>query len=72
MGPMTLKTPIPSAQWLAALSPAPTMKARWAQARPSEARTWGGRRRRGVEERVAVGEVFFRAEEGQRGRDKEV
>lgn len=26
MGPTTLKTPTPSAQWLAALSPAPTMK----------------------------------------------
>lgn len=34
MGPMTPKTPTPSAQWLAAPSPAPTMKARWAQAGP--------------------------------------
>lgn len=64
---MTLKTPTPSAQWLAALSPAPTMKARWAQARPSEARTWGGRRRRGDEGRVVVGKGLCRGEEGQRG-----
>lgn len=34
MGPTTLRTPTPSAQWLAAPSPAPTMKARWAQAGP--------------------------------------
>lgn len=44
MGPTTRRIPTPSVQWLAALSPAPTMKARWAQARPSEAGTWGGRR----------------------------
>lgn len=72
MGPTTPKTPTPSVRWLAALSPAPTMKARWAQARPSEARTWGGRRRRGDEGRVAVGEVLYRGKEGQRGGDKEV
>lgn len=72
MGPTTLKTPTPSAQWLAALSPAPTMKARWAQARPSEARTWGGRRRRSDEGRVVVGDGLCKGEEGLRGGDKEV
>lgn len=72
MGPTTLKTPTPSAQWLAALSPAPTMKARWAQARPSEARTWGGRRRRGDKGRVAVGGVLTGVKRAEGGGDKEV
>lgn len=34
MVPTTLRTPTPSVQWLAVPSPAPTMKARWAQAGP--------------------------------------
>lgn len=76
MGPTTLKTPTPSAQWLAALSPAPTMKARWAQARPSEARTWGGRKgevkRVGRALAVGMGEGLCKGGEGQRGGDKVV